>query len=629
MRYGYHGKILHVDLTLANLWVEEPPESFYREWLGGSALALSYILRQSHPQADALDPQNTLVLADSVLTGAPLAGLSRLTAAAKSPLTGCIGDSQCGGFFPTELKFAGFDALVIEGRAEKPVYLWLENGRYELRSAEFLWGRTTGEVQTALRQELGDSRIEVLQCGIAGENGVRFASLITNANRANGRTGMGAVMGSKNLKAVAVKGKLKPSLYDPQEVRRLARWGIDHLKNKEVYMLSQGGTASSIHWASCEGQLPARNWASGTFEDSLALDGSAINRNYLKRRDSCFACMVRCKPVVAIPDAEYPVDPIYGGPEYETIFALGSLCGIGNLEAVIRANQLCNMYGMDTISCGATIAWAMDCYERGLITAEDTGGLELHFGNASTMLALVEAIARRQGFGRLLAEGSARAAELLGRGTAELLVTVKKQEMPAHMPHFKPALGLIYSVNPFGADHQSSEHDPAYHFYPERAKQLGLDHPPAELELNDEMVRFAYVTQCLYSCLDSLNICQFIFGAGWQLYDPDQLVETVHAITGWDVTIAELLKVGEKRINLMRVFNQRTGVGADADQLPKKLFQPLVGGKSDGQALDVDKFEQAKQKYYRLAGWDTENGIPGPEKLEELGIGWATQFSEH
>jgi len=208
-------------------------------------------------------------------------------------------------------------------------------------------------------------------------------------------------------------------------------------------------------------------------------------------------------------------------------------------------------------------------------------------------------------------------------------VTVKKQEMPAHMPHFKPALGLIYSVNPFGADHQSSEHDPAYHFYPERAKQLGLDHPPAELELNDEMVRFAYVTQCLYSCLDSLNICQFIFGAGWQLYDPDQLVETVHAITGWDVTIAELLKVGEKRINLMRVFNQRTGVGADADQLPKKLFQPLVGGKSDGQALDVDKFEQAKQKYYRLAGWDTENGIPGPEKLEELGIGWATQFSEH
>ena len=625
MSYGYHGKILHVDLTQGSFQVEEPPESFYREWLGGSALALTYILRQTPPRIDPLDPGNTLVLAASALTGAPLAGLSRLTVAAKSPLTGCIGDSQCGGFFPSEFKFAGFDALVVSGKSARPVFLWLENGKYELRPAEHLWGRTTGEVQSTLRAELGDKSIEVLQCGIAGENGVRFASLMNNANRANGRTGMGAVMASKNLKAVAVRGSLKPTLFDPEGVKRLARWGVENLKNKDVYMLSQTGTAGGIAWSSDSGGLATRNWASGTFENSKALDGATINQTILERRDTCFACAVRCKPVDAIPDGPYPVDPIYGGPEYETLFSFGSSCGIDDLAAVAYANQLCNMYGMDTISCGATIAWAMDCFEHGLISQADTGGLELRFGNTTAMVQLVEAIARRTGFGDLLAEGSARASEKLGRNTADLVMAVKKQEMPAHMPQVKPGLGLIYAVNPFGADHQSCEHDPAYNFYPERAKQLRLERPQPELALNEEVARYAYITQCLYSCLDSLDICQFVFGAGWQLYDPAQLVETVHFITGWDVTIGELLKVGEKRINLMRLFNLRAGIVASADILPKKIFQPLMGGNSDGRSIDPIEFEQARRDYYQMAGWDAETGIPGQAKLESLGINWALE----
>jgi aldehyde:ferredoxin oxidoreductase len=623
MPYGYHGKILHLNLTRSEFRVEEPPEAFYREWLGGSALALTYILRQIPPGIDALDPANTLVIASSVLTGAPLAGLSRLTAAAKSPLTGCIGDSQCGGFFPAEFKFAGFDAVVMTGRAEQPVYLWLGNGKYELRPAGHLWGRSTGEVQEKLRTELGDKRIEVLQCGIAGENGVLFSSLMNNANRANGRTGMGAVMASKNLKAVVVRGSLKPALADPQGVKRLARWGLENLKSKDVYMLSQGGTAGGIAWSSDNGGLATRNWASGTFEGAKALDGSTINATILERRDTCFACPVRCKPVDSIPDGPHPVDPTYGGPEYETLFSFGSSCGIDDLAAVAYANQLCNRYGMDTISCGATIAWAMDCFERGLIGPEDTGGLELRFGNAEAMLQLVEAIARRTGFGDLLAQGSARAAEALGRGTADLVVAVKKQELPAHMPQSKPGLGLVYAVNPFGADHQSCEHDPAYNFYPDRARQLGLEQPQPELALNDEVARYAFVTQCLYSCLDSLDICQFVFGAGWQLYDPDQLVETVRAVTGWDVSLPELLKVGEKRIHLMRLFNLRAGVGAEADRLPDKIFQPLSGGKSDGRRLDPVQFEQARQSYYRLAGWDPEQGAPDRQRLEALGLGWA------
>ncbi len=623
MPYGYNGKILHVDLTSSQFQVEEPPEAFYREWLGGSALALTYILRQTPPMVNPLDPSNTLILADSVLTGAPLAGLSRLTVAAKSPLTGCIGDSQCGGYFPAEFKFAGFDALVIRGKAARPVFIWLENGKYELRSAEHLWGRTTGDVQEILRTELGDKRIEVLQCGIAGENGVRFASLMNNANRANGRTGMGAVMGSKNLKAVAVRGKIKPAIFDPEGVKRLARWGVENLKKKDVYMLSQTGTAGGIAWSSNTGGLSTRNWTSGTFEKSQAVDGATINQTILKQRDTCYACMVRCKPVVEVQEGSYQVDPVYGGPEYETLFSFGSSCGIDNLAAVAYANQLCNKYGMDTISCGATIAWAMDCFEHGLIRPEDTGGLELRFGNAAAMVQLVEAIAHRTGFGDLLAEGSAQAAEELGRGTADLIVVVKKQELPAHMPQSKPGLGLIYAVNPFGADHQSSEHDPAYTFYPDRAKQLGQERPQPELALNEDVVNYAFVTQCLYASMDSLNICQFVFGAGWQLYDPNQLVEVVQTITGWDVSLEELLKVGEKRINLMRLFNLRAGVDASADMLPKKIFQPLTGGKSDGRSINPIEFEQARQVYYKIAGWEVGTGTPGQAKLEALGIGWA------
>jgi aldehyde:ferredoxin oxidoreductase len=622
MPLGYNGKILHVDLTQQTFRVEEPAEEFYREYLGGSALALYYILHNTPAHIDALDPRNTLVLASSVITGAPVAGLSRITVAAKSPLTDAIGDSQSGGFFPVEFKFTGFDAVIVTGCAAKPVYLWIKDGKYELRSAERLWGHTTGEVQEKIREELDDKRIEVLQTGIAGENRVRFASLINNANRANGRTGMGLVMAGKNLKAVAVRGSRKPALSDPYGVHRLAKWGAENLKNKDVYMLSQGGTAGGIAWSSDTGGLSTRNWSSGTFEAAREIDGSTINQKMLKRRDTCYACAVRCKPVVELEGELYPVDPTYGGPEYETLFALGSSCGISDLAAIAHANQLCNMYGMDTISCGSTIAWAMDCFEKGLITREDTGGLDLHFGNAAAMVRLVEDIAHRSGFGNLLADGSARAADVLGRGTRDLVMAVKKQELPAHMPTTKPGLGLIYAVNPFGADHQSNEHDSAYTFYPDRAKQLGLDSPQPDLALNEEVVRYAYVTQCLYSCLDSLNICQFVFGAGWQLYDPAQLVNLVRMVTGWNVSMSELLRQGEKRINMMRAFNMREGMDGEADILPRKLMRPLVGGKSEGRSVDFEHMEEARRFYYQLAGWDIERGVPNQERLKALGLGW-------
>ncbi len=459
-----------------------------------------------------------------------------------------------------------------------------------------------------------------MQCGPAAEKGVRFGALINMANRANGRTGMGLVMASKNLKAVAVRGRNRPQTADPDAVKALAKWGAENLEASDVAGLGLLGTAEVLMPQNEQGGLPTRNWQSGYFEAAKALSGQVMYETVLKERDTCYACVVRCKRVVEVTKGPYRVDPRYGGPEYETLATLGSYCGVSDLEAVCYANQLCNMYGMDTIACGATIAWAMDCFEQGLLTTGETGGIELRFGNAEAMVQMVELIGERQGFGRVLGEGSALAADELGIGQ-ELVVAVKGHELPAHMPQVKRSLALIYSVNPFGADHQSHEHDPSYGDYPDRMAELDLKDPQEELALNPEIVRFALYTQYLYSCLDSVNLCQFVWGPSWHLYGPSQMVELVRAVTGWNVSLWELIKVGERRLNLMRAFNLREGAAAEHDALPPKLAIPLSGGQSDGWSVTAQEVEAAKALYYQMAGWDTA-GRPTRAKLQELALGW-------
>ncbi len=627
MPFGYHGRILHVDLTHARLEVEQPDEGFYRQYMGGSALGLYYLLKNTPAYTHPLDPANTLALSLSVLTGVPISGQSRLAAVAKSPLTGAVGDSQSGGFFPAELKFAGYDAVILRGRSEHPVYLWIHDGEAELRPAGHLWGKVTGEAEDLIRAELGDEKVEVLQCGPAGENLVRFAALVSMCNRVNGRTGMGAVMGSKNLKAIAVRGRQKPDIAGRAALMNLTRWGVDHFKESNIYGLGLYGTAATIAWQYDSGGLPTRNWSSGTFEDWQSLDGKTMADTILKRRDTCYACSVRCKRVVEVQEEAYSVHPRYGGPEYETIAAFGTYCGIGDLHAVAYANQLCNMYGMDSISCGATIAWAMDCFEQGILTAADLEGIELRFGNAQAMLQTVEKIAKREGIGDLLAEGSAQAALEIGRGAQELVVAVKNQELPAHMPQTKRSLALIYAVNPFGADHQSHEHDPSYRSFPERMAEIGLADPhPEKLSndqvLNAEKVHYALTTQYIYSCLDSVGMCQFVFGPAWQLYGANDLAQVVQAVTGWEVTVEELLAVGKRRLNMMRAFNAREGFDRQADRLPKKLEKALTGGQTNGIFVDLAEVEKAKDLYYAMAGWDVSTGTPNRETLEQLGLGW-------
>ncbi len=633
MPHGYNGKILHVDLTNRAIEVEEPPEAFYRKYMGGSAMGAYYLLKNTRPGVDALGPENVLCLMDSVITGVAISGQSRMTAVARSPLTGCIGDSQCGGFFPAEMKWAGYDGIVIKGRASSPVYLWIKDGAVEIRDASHLWGKITGEVEAALKQELGDDKIEVLQIGPAGENLVRFAAIINMSNRANGRTGMGAVMGSKNLKAVVVRGTRKPTVADKKALGELTRWGVKNFADSDVADLGKYGTAGVVAGQNRGGGLPTYNFNSGVFEGWENITGERLYDVFLKGadkgkqdsqgRDTCYACTVRCKRVVEISDGPYTVDPHYGGPEYETIATFGSYCGIDDLPAISKANEYCNQYGMDTISCGATIAWAMEAFHEGVLTLEDTGGLDLSYGNAETMVKLTEMIARREGFGDVLAEGSARAADRLGKGH-EFLITTKKQETPAHMPQAKISLGIIYAVNPFGSDHQSSEHDPSYHkVYADRMAQIGLHNPMHPRVLNEEKIRFALRTQWAYSATDSVNVCQFVYGPAWHLYDMQQLADTVRAVTGWDVSVDELLELGERRVNLLRAFNAREGIGKEQDTLPEKMFKKaLKGGKSEGRKIDHAEWLAHRDLYYQMAGWDVETGNPTPEKLESLGLGW-------
>jgi aldehyde:ferredoxin oxidoreductase len=626
---GFAGKILQVDLTTGRITIEQPSEEFYRTYWGGSAMGTFYLLKNTPPGADPLDPENTLCFMLSAATGVAISGQSRCTATAKSPMSGLIGDSQAGGFWPAELKFAGFDGIVFTGRSPAPVYLWVHDGEAELRDASHLWGRSlaTGEVQALIQEELGDSKIEVAQIGPAGERLVRMACIMNMSNRAHGRTGMGAVMGSKNLKAIAVRGHGKVRVADQKAITRLARAMAKAIPDfPDMEMLQNYGTPGVVMGQDTSGGLPTRNYTGGTFEQAEALSGETMKDTILLDNDTCYACAVRCKRVIETEYKGEKVDPFYGGPEYETLATLGSYCGIGDLQAVSLANQICDRNGLDTISTGATIAFAMECFERGILTSEDTGGIELRFGNADAMLAVVRQIAHREGLGDLLSNGSAYAARQIGRGAEELVVAVKGTELPAHMPQVKRSLALVYAVNPFGADHQSSEHDPGYapgamQISLERLAAIGLTAPQEDRVMNREKARLALYTQWTYSFMDTADLCQFVWGPSWQLGGTAEMAELMTAVTGWETTIADVQRIGERRLNLMRAFNAREGAGRDRDTLPRRLHdEPLHGGVSDGLFVPREELEAALDDYYDLAGWDVTTGMPGRAKLEELGL---------
>lgn len=621
-------KILDINLTNQTYEVKTLAGDIYRKYPGGSALGMYLMLKEMKPGIDPLGPENLLIFSVSPLTGLPISGQSRMVVTTKSPLTGGAGDSQSGGFIPAHVKANGYDSIMFRGKAQEPVYVYINKDKVEFKNAKNVWGQVTGEAEKIIKEELGEDRIEIAQIGPAGENLVKYASIMNMSNRANGRNGVGAVMGSKNLKALVVKKQRPIKPYDMEGFKTLVKDVKERIGNNEVIQaLGTHGTDVDLEFFNEEGFCVTRNWQEGFFpEGAKKITGETMTETLLVERDTCHACAIRCKRVVEV---EGKVDPFYGGPEYETCATFGSYCGVTSLEDICVANQLCNMYGMDTISCGATISFAMECFEKGLLTKEDTDGLDLKFGNSKIYEELLPKIALREpGIGDLLAEGSARASEKIGNGAEKYSMSVKKQEMPAHMPQMKQSLGLIYSVNPFGADHQSSEHDVFLMSPPDSQERIWLGQINSQEgydsyeALDAGKVKFAFNTQNFLSLMDTLCLCQFAWGPAWQLYGPDSLVPLCKYGIGWETSLYELMKVGERRINMMRHFNAREGFTKEDDKLPDRLFKPMLKGPAKGTKVDKDAFNKAQIRYYEIAGWDTETGNPTQATLKNLDLEW-------
>ncbi len=618
---GIANRILRVDLSHRLVRTEQPDELFYRRYLGGAGVVAYYLLKEMQPGVDPLAPENVLVFAPGPMTGTPVPGGSRLCVGAKSPLSGGMAKSEAGGFFGYELKRAGFDALVVQGKADRPVYLWIHNGEVEIRDAGKLWGRTVLQTQDAVEAELGEKRVRTATIGVAGEKRAAIACVMTDLRNAAGRGGLGAVMGSKNLKCIAVKGATGVPAADPEKFRELARWMNTHFAEYgNGAAFHDVGTGADMAGSNAIGNLPVRNWTERSFDAVEKITAQAVRDHYRIAMEGCPGCQIRCKKVVALQGEGFKVDPRNGGPEYETLASFGSFMGIHDLAAICRANELCSLHGLDSISLGGTIAFAMECFEKGILTEQDTDGIPLRFGNADAMLRMIELVAQRRGFGDVLADGSRKAAQRIGKGAGELAMQVKGIEFGMHDPRVKQGLGLIYSVAPNGADHMTGTHDTAYTKEGrgmESVRSLDSPLPLPASDLSTAKVDRARNQHLSRNFADSLVMCAFV---PWTLR---QQVDLLRAQTGWDYTDFEALRQGERVANMARVFNLREGLSAADDQLPQRFFS--IGAKAGPKAVAIDPeaMARARRTFYVLMGWDPVTGAPTPEKLEELGIDWA------
>jgi len=617
---GYLGKILRVDLSREEITVETQPEIFYRRFLGGEGIVAYYLLKELPPKVDPLGPDNMLIFAAGPLTGVALSGVSRSSVGAKSPLTGGFGEAEAGGFWGSELKRAGYDGIVITGKAKKPVYLWITETVVEIKDGSHLWGKETGEAHEKIKKDHNDKNIRIALIGPGGENRVRYACILHDLHNAAGRTGMGAVMGSKNLKAIAVRGKQKVPVADKEAVKALSKKMTEvYLKDLEHFSLlgTGGDRMESMVWT---GNLPIRNFRGGEFPTIEKIDPRTMKDTFGLKMTGCYACPIRCKKVVEFTEP-YEVLAKYGGPEYESLGAFGSNCGVDDAKVVCKANELCNRYSIDVISTGVTISFAMECYEKGLISEELADGLEITFGNGDVLLKLVEKIAKREGLGDLLAEGVKRVAAHLGPEAEKYAMHVKGQEIPMHEPRLKRALGVGYAVSPTGADHMHNLND---QFLTnanaiERFHPLGIYETIPLEDLGAKKIRaLIYQTnwRVVYNCL---LMCMF------QPWNHSDIVDITRAITGWNVTLWELIKTGERVTTMARAFNIREGFGREDDRLPERFFEPKTSGELSTTKLNAKDFEGALYIYYQMMGW-TDQGIPTKVKLEELDIAWVAEY---
>ena len=606
---GWVGKILRVDLTNGSFAVEDLDEDLAKDYIGGRGLATRMLYDEIDPAIDPLSPDNKLIFATGPLTGTGAISGSRYMVITKSPLTNCIACSNSGGYFGPELKYAGYDMIIFEGKAPEPVYLFVSDDTVEIRSAAHLWGKATHETEDIIRDEIGKpwkgEQFRIASIGPAGEKLSRVACIINDKARAAGRSGVGAVMGSKNLKAIAVKGSKGVTVTDRDKYREIIRASIEKNRSAAAKVTSQAlplfGTAVLVNIINESGILCTRNFQTGRFEGAEKISGETIADTILKRKRGCFACPMACGRVTEIHDPKF--EGKGEGPEYETVALFGASCGVDNLSAVTKANYLCNELGLDTIDAANIVACTMELYEKGYLPEKDIG-FKANFGNAEALVKLVEMMGKREGIGDLLSEGGYAVGEKYGH--PELFMGVKKQGLPAYDPRGVQGMGLSYATSNRGACHVRS--------YLIATEILGVNkkRDPFTTKEKPEVLK---AFQDITAVIDSAGLCLFVSLA--EGFGPDDLVPLLEVATGADYTTESMLLAGERIWNLERLFNLKAGITKADDTLPPRfLKEPMPEGPVKGM---VCKLDVMLPEYYQVRGWD-KNGVPTPEKLAELGL---------
>ncbi len=602
---GFFGKFLDVDLSKETITDYKIPNNWIEKYLGGRGIGARILLEETKGREDPLGPENILIFGTGPLQGTRTAGAGRHVVMSISPKTKSISDSYAGGFFAQELGTSGYDGIIVRGQAKSPKYLALIDGEANIQNANDLWSEPVGVVDNRLKEEYEGGKVSAI--GIAGENLVKFSCIINDRNRAAGRPGFGAVMGSKKLKAIIVKGSSEKPLFDEKALKKARSNLVSKLIKSPVKSWGKYGTTGTLLGLNELGILPTKNFQKGFFDNAEDISGEAMFEKIQVNRDSCTGCPVRCKHIVKTEFEGEKVKEEYGGPEYETLAAFGSLCLNNNLKSIALANQKCNMYGLDTISTGNTIAFTMEATEKGLI---DDG---IDWGNSGKILEIIEKIAKKEGIGKRLAKGIDELAEEL---EADFAMQVKGQEIPMHEPRGKKALAISYSVSPRGANHMEILHDTINNHPSElpikgSINRLDIEKKPFYCKIYEDLVSFTNSSiQCAFTSWIAHRNAAYTY---------PEIRKAIEAATGMEINSEKMLIIGERNFNLLKILAMRSKISRKEDKLPNRFEEPLQEGASSGESIPNKKLKEKIEEYYKIRGWD--NFGPTEEKLEELGIG--------
>lgn len=626
--YGIAGMMLRVNLTNGRITEEEFTEAMAREQIGARGIGARILFRELAAGIDPLGPENKLVFTGGLLTATTVPGNTRWFVMGKSPLTGVYGESTCSGSFGKELKRAGYDVLIVEGASDHPVYLWIKNGKVEIRDAGTLWGLETAETEDAIKAELDENRAWVACIGPAGERLVKVAAIISDKHRAAARTGMATVMGAKKLKAIAVRGTGQIPVAHPDRVRKFtAEYAKEREADPGCNNFTKYGTSGGVPVLQNQGILPTKGWQRGTFENYEKISGQTLAQTYLTKALHCEGCNVPHDRQVDVKETPYgPIRGEYGGAEYETVAGYGSLLLIDDLLAINAANQYSNAVGIDTLSASNIVAWVIECYEKGILSKEELGGLEPKWGDPHTLFEVLTMIATRQGIGDLLAEGLRVAAKKIGKGSEDFAVHVRGLEAAMHEPRGKKGTMLIYTAaGPRGAAHMEAAQDPAFE-RPNAVPELGIVNPVSRFAVEEKgwIIKRAADLRAL---VNALGMCTFMMEPAFNRSTVTKMVEIISHVTGWETSVDEMIRAGERANNLARAFTVREGSDRKDDTLPKRYQEPLPEGASAGYSISQAEMDKMLDDFYAEAGW-TRLGVPGKQKLESLGLDYVADELE-